>query len=123
MENNEAFLNLILAHKGLIYKASSIYTDSREDREDLYQEIVLQLWKSFKNFRGEAKMSTYMYRIAMNTAIGFLNQSKRQGHITRTVVLPDILEEVDPVYKEQSQRLQQAIKQLSVMEKGIVFCF
>ena len=123
MQNNEDFLNLILAHKGIIYKASSIYTDSREDREDLYQEIVLQLWKSFDNFRGEAKITTYMYRVAMNTAIGFLNKSKRQHHIIRTVTLPDLQEEIAVETKEQSQRLHRAIGHLNVIEKGIVFLF
>jgi RNA polymerase sigma-70 factor (ECF subfamily) len=123
MQHNEVFLNLILAHKGLIYKASRIYTDSREDQEDLYQEIVLQLWKSFENFRGEAKITTYMYRVAMNTAIGFLNKSKRQQHIVRKVTLPDLQEEVDVASKERSQRLHGAISQLNVIEKGIVFLF
>ncbi|EDM43957.1 putative RNA polymerase sigma factor [unidentified eubacterium SCB49] len=123
METNEAFLNLIMAHKGVIYKASRIYTNNREDQEDLYQEIVIQLWKSYENYRGEAKMSTYMYRVAMNTAIGFLNKSKKQSHINRAISLPDLQEDVDTKSREQSQRLHAAINQLSVVEKGIVFLF
>src|SRR5690606_16069321 len=63
-------------HQGIIYKVCRMYRDSREDQEDLFQEIVLQLWKAFPKFREESKVSTWMYRIALNTAIAIFRKNK-----------------------------------------------
>lgn len=69
MQNKNEFVRVIQENEALIYKVSKVYTNSREDEQDLYQEIVYQLWKSFGSFRHESKLSTWMYRIALNTAI------------------------------------------------------
>ncbi|MGB5497562.1 MAG: sigma-70 family RNA polymerase sigma factor, partial [Maribacter sp.] len=66
MERESEFVQVIKQNEGLIFKITTIYTDNREDQEDLYQDIVYQLWKSFNSFRNEAKFSTWMYRIALN---------------------------------------------------------
>jgi RNA polymerase sigma-70 factor (ECF subfamily) len=55
-----------------------MYCDDRDDSEDLFQEIVLQLWKSYSGFKGDAKVSTWMYRVALNTAITRLRKTKRR---------------------------------------------
>ena len=65
----EEFLKLIDENQGIIHKISIVYARSGRDREDLVQEIILQLWKSFPGFRGNAKFSTWMYRVAINTAL------------------------------------------------------
>jgi RNA polymerase sigma-70 factor (ECF subfamily) len=65
---------------------SKVYTNSREDEQDLYQEIVYQLWKSFGSFRYESKLSTWMYRIALNTAISNLNNEKRKENFCPLVI-------------------------------------
>ncbi|WP_449437805.1 RNA polymerase sigma factor [Pedobacter steynii] len=65
----QSFVKLIHEHQGIIHKICRLYRDSKEDREDLFQEIAYQLWKSFDSYKGEAKISTWMYRIALNTAI------------------------------------------------------
>jgi len=70
------FLVLIQEHQGIIHKICRLYRDSKEDREDLFQEITYQLWKSFPSFKGEAKVSTWMYRIALNTAIASFRKKK-----------------------------------------------
>ena len=79
MQNKNEFVRVIQENEALIYKVSKVYTNSREDEQDLYQEIVYQLWKSFGSFRHESKLSTWMYRIALNTAISNLNKEKRKG--------------------------------------------
>lgn len=56
-------------HQGLIHKICRMYRDSREDQEDLFQEIVYQLWKSYPQFQGKSKITTWMYRIGLNTAM------------------------------------------------------
>lgn len=78
MQKEIQFTKVIQEHQGLLFKVSSVYTDSKLDQEDLLQEIVYQLWKSFDAFRNESKISTWMYRIGMNTAIADVNQRKKR---------------------------------------------
>ena len=63
------FSKLVKENQGLIIKVSRLYTNSLEDEQDLFQEIVLQLWRSYDSFKGQSKISTWMYRVALNTAI------------------------------------------------------
>src|ERR1700712_3707710 len=79
MQNKKEFVRIIQENEALIFKVSKVYTNCKEDEQDLYQEIVYQLWKSFGSFRNEAKISTWMYRIALNTAIARLNKEKKKG--------------------------------------------
>jgi RNA polymerase sigma-70 factor (ECF subfamily) len=99
-----------------------MYESDREARNDLFQEIVLQLWKSFHSFRGEAKITTWMYRIALNTAIS--GYRKRNRHI-RTEDLNEAhfnISETGSVddSEENGQRLQAAIRQLSEIERAMI---
>lgn len=73
------FAQLVKDNQGLIIKVSRLYTNSLEDEEDLFQEIVLQLWRSYDSFKGNSKISTWMYRVALNTAIT-LFRKKNQKH-------------------------------------------
>jgi len=98
-----------------------LYENDREARNDLFQEIVLQLWRSFPTFRGEAKITTWMYRIALNTAISGL---RKRG---RTIKTEDILERhfnfsdvSDDVQEENFQKLQWAIRQLTEIERAMI---
>ncbi|PAM95178.1 RNA polymerase subunit sigma-70 [Flavobacterium sp. IR1] len=65
----DKFTDEVLRHQGLIHKICRMYRDSREDQEDLFQEIVYQLWKSYPQFQGKSKITTWMYRIGLNTAM------------------------------------------------------
>ncbi len=77
IKEEQNFINLINEHQGLIHKICIMYENDPDVRNDLLQEVVLQLWKSFPSFRGEAKITTWMYRIALNTAIsGFRKQTR-----------------------------------------------
>mgnify|MGYP003575944132 CR=1 FL=1 len=81
----KSFLQDINEHQGIILKVCSMYCDDRDDGEDLFQEIVLQLWKSYSGFKAEAKVSTWMYRVALNTAITRLRKTKRRPDNQRLV--------------------------------------
>ena len=70
------FLNIVEQYQGIIYKVCKMYRDSQEEQEDLFQEIVLQLWKAYPKFRKESKVSTWMYRIALNTAIAIFRKNR-----------------------------------------------
>jgi RNA polymerase sigma-70 factor, ECF subfamily len=115
------FINLINEHQGLIHKVCIMYENDQDARNDLFQEIVLQLWKSFPTFRGEAKITTWMYRIALNTAIsGFRKQTR---HI-KTEDLREVHMNISDAWgddqEENFQRLQWAIRQLTEIERAMI---
>ncbi len=74
----EDFINLVENNQGLIHKICRLYGDNEEDRNDLFQEILLQLWKAYPGYSGKAKISTWMYRIALYTAMADLKKRKRR---------------------------------------------
>ena len=78
MDKKDTFLTAIGDNQGLIFKVASVYTKSIEDRNDLMQEIIYQLWKSFDNFGQKSRLNTWIYRVAMNTAIFYLKIDKRK---------------------------------------------
>ena len=97
--------------------------DKQADREDLFQEITLQAWKAYGSFRGDAKFSTWLYRVALNTAITFFRKEKRKPDIYSTDVVPDQTEEtIDPV-EEQVKAMYTAIGNLSSVDKAIVMLY
>lgn len=115
------FINLINEHQGLIHKVCIMYEHDTEVRNDLFQEIVMQLWKSFSTFRGEAKISTWMYRIALNTAIsGYRKQSRN----IRTEDLHEVHFNITDYHahdaEEEVQKLYRAIRQLSEIERAMI---
>ena len=73
----DEFLATIDAHKKIIYKVVNSYCKNKEDRKDLEQEIIIQLWNSFDKYNAEYKYSTWMYRIALNVAISFYRKEKK----------------------------------------------
>ena len=75
--NKKEFIDLIEKNKGIIHKIALMYSETIHDKEDLYQEICMQLWRTYGNFRGEAKLSTWIYRVALNTAISSVRKRKR----------------------------------------------
>lgn len=120
-EKEQSFIELINQHQGLIHKVCLMYEPDGEIRNDLFQDIVLQLWKSFSSFRGEAKITTWMYRIALNTAISGFRKQKRK---VMTEDLDEkhfnIAESDGDEREEDFRRLQAAIRQLSEIDRGIV---
>ncbi len=116
---------MINTHRGLLYKVCNIYCDDPEDRKDLFQETVLQLWRAFKNFRNEAKPSTWMYRIALNTAISnFRKESKKPKRVALSAFELQIPEMNDAAEKnEKLGMLKQAITKLTQIEKAIILLY
>ncbi len=121
MSKEETFTQLIKEHQGLIYKVSALYTEQQQDQNDLFQEIVYQLWKSYDSFRGDAKMSTWMYRVALNTAIGQLKKKKRALNtvsIDQDVVY--IMDDIDTELEERIKVLNAHIQQLNILDRGLI---
>lgn len=124
MQPEQAFVQTIKEHQGIIYKITGIYAKNSEDQKDLYQEIVLQLWRSFDSFQGKSKISTWIYRVALNTAIAHLNRSKRTiQKVSVNFELLDMVDENDRIMDERTRLLYEHIKLLNVIEKGLILLF
>ncbi|SHL39988.1 RNA polymerase sigma-70 factor, ECF subfamily [Chryseobacterium carnipullorum] len=124
-QTETAFLKLVNQHKGILYKASRIYADSLEDREDLQQEILIQLWKSYRNFKGNSEFSTWMYRVAINTAITYLKKEKQRT--SNQTDVPSHFEvqneDYNPAKDKQLEVFYRAVQELKALEKAIIFYF
>jgi RNA polymerase sigma-70 factor (ECF subfamily) len=109
----------------MLYKVCRMYCFTEPDRQDLFQEIVIQLWRSYPGFRGEAKFSTWLYRIALNTAISGLRKQRRLITPTDPELLPTELQDIQyPAEKdEQLQQLYAAIEKLTEVEKALTMLY
>ncbi len=120
---DQQFLDILNNHRGLIYKVCNLYCSDAEDRKDLFQEIVLQVWKSLGSFRGEAAITTWMYRIALNTAITHFKKEKRAGNPVPLfdIDIPDVMESEDT--EELTKQLFKAIDHLNKIDKSIILLY
>jgi len=112
---------LLKDHNGIIWKICRMYHQDEDDQHDLYQEIVLQLWKTLPRFRGESKISTWIYRVALNMAISGFRKSKRKARHERINdgVLA-IAEDRDEVQQDMIWLMYRAIGKLSDIEKAMI---
>lgn len=119
------FVKLINENQGLIHKVCLMYESDEEDRKDLFQEIVVQLWRAFPSFKGQSKFSTFMYRVAINTAItNFRIANRKPETIGIDTVSAEFTETNESVEsKEQILLLQSAINQLSEIDRSIVMLY
>lgn len=121
-EKEQEFLKRIESHKGILYKVSKMYMDNSDDQQDLFQEIVCQLWKSYDSFRNESQFSTWMYRVAVNTAIVFLKKEKRK--VDKYEIASENIkdDEGDSHIKEsQLDHFYKAVQKLEKIDKAIIF--
>ncbi|WP_435578066.1 RNA polymerase sigma factor [Gilvibacter sp.] len=124
MSNSAEFTSLIKKHEGILFKLSNAYADRQEERQDLYQEMVYQLWKSFDSYKGNSSWSTWMYRVALNTAIRHLKLYKRKPD--KQQLLPElhrIMEEQDALMDERTQFLYAQIRKLKEVNRAIVLLY
>lgn len=115
---------MIQHNEKLIYKVCSIYTFDNEDKKDLFQEIILQAWKAYPKFEGRSQISTWLYRIALNTAITHERKKQRSPDITYPEMLQQHPEDNIPdAWKEEYKILQQLIATLPRLEKALVLLY
>jgi RNA polymerase sigma-70 factor (ECF subfamily) len=120
-----SFVSQLEKHQNIIHKVCRLYTNDQDSHNDLFQEVTIQLWKAFPKFRGDAKFSTWMYRIALNTAITLYRKSKRK---IKTNDISDYnfkikADEYDDTEEEQLKLMYSAIKLLSDIEKALIFLY
>ena len=113
-----AFLAIIEQNQGIIYKICRLYRNHDQEREDLFQEITFQLWKAYPAFRGEAKVTTWLYRIALNTAMASFR--KKQPELSFVAELPDTAAAEMNNIEDRQEQLFTAIKSLNEADRAIV---
>lgn len=119
--NESEFLDLIEKNQNIIHKVCRIYTDSREDHADLFQEVLLQLWQSYKKFKGESKVTTWMYRVSLYTAITSLKRRLRNSKSREDIENHDIPYEMEDQFRYEG--LNMAIENLDEHEKAIILLY
>lgn len=124
-EQEHNFVELLEQHQNIVHKICRLYTNNDDAHKDLFQEITIQLWKAYPKFRGDSKFSTWMYRVALNTAITLYRKSKRSIDTKEfdTVQHKIKAEEYDDTEEQQLKLLYTAVQQLNDIEKALVFLY
>ena len=119
------FAQLLEQHQNILHKICKLYTDNLDAHKDLFQEIVIQIWKAYPTFKGDSKFTTWAYRIGLNTAISLFRSSKRRiSTITWDISLENIKYEEYNAHEEmQLQMIYQAVKQLNDIEKALIYMY
>jgi len=124
MDSNleKAFIELVQQNERLIYKVCSFYVSDEFPMTDLYQEVIYNLWRSFPKFRNESSLSTWMYRVALNTCIsGVRKELKRPKHIPIAGLEEHL---VEPESMEENIReMYKLIHQLKTLERAIILLY
>lgn len=121
----DKFLNDFETNQNIVHKICRIYTTNSNDHNDLFQEITIQVWKNYAKFRGDAKFSTWMYRVALNTAISLYRKSTKS---VKTQDISDIAFKIksvdyDDTEEQQLKALYKAIQNLNDINKALVFLY
>lgn len=114
------FAHLIALHQKLLHSLCSLYYPLPEDRQDLFQEIVLQLWKAYPAFKHQSKVSTWMYRVAMNTVFARIRKEKKRPKSESFSEQTFQVAESESELTQDTQELYQAISRLSDVDKAII---
>jgi RNA polymerase sigma-70 factor (ECF subfamily) len=115
------FLDHTMPHQGIIYKVVNIYAEYKEDKEDLLQEIWLQLWLSFPRFQFKSKVSTWMYQVALNTALTHIRKSATREKYLKEV--PSYTDDDTSERAEQERLLWEMIRSLKNAEKALILLY
>ena len=123
--SEKEFVALLDEHQNIIHKICRLYTNNEVEHEDLFQEISIQLWRSYGRFEGKSKFSTWMYRVGLNTAITLYRKEKKR---LNTQPLNDQFtaiaqEEYNAQVDEQMAWLYQKIKDFSEIDKALVLLY
>ncbi|MEM8893598.1 MAG: sigma-70 family RNA polymerase sigma factor [Bacteroidota bacterium] len=123
MSSEEFFKTFIKDQTGIITKICRAYTDNEDDFQDYFQEVALQLWRSYQNFNQQSKVSTWVYRVTLNVCLTHFNRQKRK---VNTVALDQIHfepEGYDDDKKEQVDLLYRSIRKLKEIDRAIILLY
>ncbi|MEM1320545.1 MAG: sigma-70 family RNA polymerase sigma factor [Bacteroidota bacterium] len=117
------FNSIIQQYHPVLYKISRAYTDKDMDFEDLYQEMLIQLWQSLKNFKGQSKLSTWIYQVVLNTALSYNRQRKRVRQLLPLQAMPAQLVAEESTHQDREKEitlLYQCIRELKKSDRSII---
>ncbi|MEM0517062.1 MULTISPECIES: RNA polymerase sigma factor [Aequorivita] len=124
-ELEHSFVTQLEENQNIVHKICRLYTNDQDAHNDLFQEITIQLWRAYPKFRGDAKFSTWMYRVALNTAITLYRKSKRtiktqdfEGVSFKISAIP-----YDDTTEQQLKLMYRAVKNLNDIDKALVFLY
>lgn len=122
----QKFNQIVAENSELIRRICRYYNDNTHDQEDMYQEVLINIWKSLDKFRGHSKLSTYIYRIAVNVSITFATKSFKDSKLyisADTSNIGEILDSPDDdkaQLEKQIEQLHNALNTLSVIDKALI---
>ncbi|MBK7711169.1 MAG: RNA polymerase sigma factor [Bacteroidales bacterium] len=123
-DKKDQFLDILEKNIGIIIKIARAYSKTIHDKEDLINDITLELWKSFGRFKGDSKISTWIYRIALNTSMNYKRKRKRE------IVSPDDLKQIESpnwlfekADSSQTEILYECIDELNQLNKAIILLY
>ena len=121
----QRFVAQVEENQNIVHKICRMYTNDQQSHKDLFQEITIQLWRAYPKFRGDSKFSTWMYRVALNTAITLYRKSKRRIKTQdyETVHFKISYIPYDDETEQQLNLMYKAVKQLNDIEKALVFLY
>lgn len=123
MLSEKEFIKAIQDNQQIIVKVSNLYMDNPADREDLFQEILFNAWKGNKNYKGNSKFSTWLYKVALNTSITFFKKDKRKSSVFLEEIPGNEPQDQTDHLKEQSAAMNKAINELSEIDKALVMLY
>jgi RNA polymerase sigma factor (sigma-70 family) len=124
-DKNQLFQELIEQHKGILYKVARTYCQNEDDRQDLIQEIMIQLWRSFHKYNNEFKITTWMYRISINVAISYYrkNEVRKNNNASLNDEVAEIKEDEKAETEEHLALLDQFINELKELDKALILLY
>ena len=126
LKQKEQFLLFIEQNKGIVYKIANSFKKDEEDKKDLVQEIIYQLWRSFPAFDNKSKFTTWMYRVAFNVAISSYRKDKKRSDLISPISenIIELLEDDKPNNDETNLRLlQQFINELKELDRALMLLY
>ncbi|MFD2598137.1 RNA polymerase sigma factor [Sphingobacterium corticis] len=124
-EFEQQFVYLLEEHQNILHKICKLYTADADAHKDLFQEMVIQLWKAYPSFKGQAKFTTWAYRVALNTAISLYRVKKRRVETVTwdNAIHNMVYEEYNSEQEDKLQYLYAAVHELSDIEKALVYMY
>ncbi|NER14384.1 sigma-70 family RNA polymerase sigma factor [Leptobacterium flavescens] len=120
------FLRTLKAHEKILFKVCNLYCRNPEDRKDLMQEIIIQLWTSFHRYDSKYRLSTWMYRVSLNVAISYYRKTKRHAdnHFSSLSHLIEVFDTEDNEHLEENTRLlYRFIRELNDLNRALIMLY
>lgn len=121
MAKNEDFLNLINENQGILHSICKVYTNNSIDHEDLFQEMMTQLWRGYENFKGEAKITTWIYRVSLYTAITHIKKIIRERDTLKD--FNTVIHELPKTEETDEELLFRSIKMLDSSDRAFILLY